>query len=99
MGDASEQSARLELYQMAVEMADRTSARRGGANSFFVTLNASLATVVGLLSSAQTDSESTTHGAVASTMSATYGPFGLCVASSAGIVFSLTWWAMLRYYR
>ena len=28
----------LELYKLAVEMADRTSARRGLANSFFLTL-------------------------------------------------------------
>jgi hypothetical protein len=31
----------LQLYQLAVEMADRVSARRGAANAFFVTLQTS----------------------------------------------------------
>jgi hypothetical protein len=35
----------LELYKTAVEMADRTSARRAGANSFFLTLNTALAAI------------------------------------------------------
>ena len=43
----------LELYKTAVEMADRTSARRAGANSFFLTLNTALAAVVGIVSSAR----------------------------------------------
>lgn len=37
----------LELYKTAVEMADRVSARRAGANSFFVTLNTALARSLG----------------------------------------------------
>lgn len=37
----------LALYQMAVEMADRVSARRGLANSFFLTLNTGLAALLG----------------------------------------------------
>jgi hypothetical protein len=43
----------LELYKTAVEMADRTSARRAGANSFFLTLNTALVAVVGIVSSAR----------------------------------------------
>lgn len=39
---------RLELYKLAVEMADRVSARRATANSFFVAVNGALAAVVGL---------------------------------------------------
>ena len=37
----------LELYQLAVEMADRMSARRGLANTFFLTLNTGLAALLG----------------------------------------------------
>jgi hypothetical protein len=37
----------FELYSVAVEMADRTSARRLAANSFFVTVNTALAAVLG----------------------------------------------------
>jgi hypothetical protein len=37
---ASEQY--LELYKLAVEMADRVSARRATANAFFLTVNTAL---------------------------------------------------------
>jgi hypothetical protein len=37
----------LELYKLAVEMADRVSARRATANSFFLAINAGLAALVG----------------------------------------------------
>jgi hypothetical protein len=43
----------LELYKTAVEMADNVSARRAGANSFFLTLNTALTAVVGIVSSAR----------------------------------------------
>lgn len=33
----------LDIYKLAVEMADRVSARRGAANALFVTLNTALA--------------------------------------------------------
>ena len=36
MSDTSETT--LDLYKLAVEMADRVSARRGGANQFYLTL-------------------------------------------------------------
>jgi hypothetical protein len=32
----------LELYKLAVEMADRVSARRATANAFFLTINTAL---------------------------------------------------------
>ena len=38
----------LELYKLAVEMADRVSARRGTANTFFVTVNTALLAFLGL---------------------------------------------------
>jgi hypothetical protein len=37
----------IELYKLAVEMADRISARRGIANSFFLTVNTALAALLG----------------------------------------------------
>jgi hypothetical protein len=40
-------STELELYKLAVEMADRISARRAVANTFFLTVNTGLATLLG----------------------------------------------------
>jgi hypothetical protein len=37
----------VDLYELAVEMADRISARRGVANSFFLTINTGLAALLG----------------------------------------------------
>src|SRR3954467_4119797 len=37
----------LDLYKLAVEMADRMSARRGVANSFFLTVNTGLTALLG----------------------------------------------------
>lgn len=37
----------IELYKLAVEMSDRISARRGVANSFFLTVNTGLAALLG----------------------------------------------------
>jgi hypothetical protein len=81
----------LELYKTAVEMADRTSARRAGANSFFLTLNTALAAVVGIVSSARKPQP---HGNVP-----TFDAYGLVLTAIAGVVLSLTWRALLRYYR
>lgn len=64
----------FELYRLAVEMADRISARRGVANSFFLTANTG---VVGVL------------GAVDVRW----------YLAAAGMVFSVTWWALLKSYR
>lgn len=43
--EASEQY--FELYKLAVEMADRIAARRGVANSFFLTVSTGLAALLG----------------------------------------------------
>jgi hypothetical protein len=64
----------FELYELAVEMADRVSARRAIANGFFLSVNTGLAALVG------------------------GGSFRWYVAA-AGVVFALTWWALLRSYR
>jgi len=42
-------SALLEQYKMYVEMADRVSARRGLANTFFLTFNSAVFTLIGAL--------------------------------------------------
>ncbi|GHI47573.1 RipA family octameric membrane protein [Streptomyces albidoflavus] len=36
----------LELYKLAVEMADRVSARRGTANAFFLSVQTALVTLI-----------------------------------------------------
>jgi hypothetical protein len=46
IGRPEYQMAVLEQYKLYVEMADRTSQRRGQANTFFLTLNATLVTVL-----------------------------------------------------
>jgi len=38
----------MEVYKLAVEMADRVSARRAVANAFFLTVNTTLVAVIGL---------------------------------------------------
>lgn len=42
-------SALLEQYKTYVEMADRVSARRGAANTFFLTFNSAVFTLIGAL--------------------------------------------------
>jgi hypothetical protein len=64
----------FELYKLAVEMADRISARRGLANSFFLTANT---------------------GVVA----ALAGQDVRWYLAAAGVIFSVTWWALLKSYR
>jgi hypothetical protein len=39
----------LEQYKLYVEMADRVSARRGAANTFFLTLNTAAVSAIGIL--------------------------------------------------
>jgi hypothetical protein len=86
-----DQSTVLELYKNAVEMADRVSSRRAGANTFFLTLNTTLAAVVGIVSSARKPSS---HGSVPS-----FDAFGLVLTAVAGIVLAIVWRALLAYYR
>jgi hypothetical protein len=51
---ASYQGAILEQYKLYVEMADRISQRRGVANSFFLTLNTAIFTLIGALAAHET---------------------------------------------
>lgn len=88
---ARDTSTLLELYKIAVEMADRVSARRAGANSFFLSLNTVLATVVGVVSSAR---KAPPYGNVPA-----FDAFGLIVTVVAGVVLALVWRSLLKYYR
>lgn len=45
----------MDLYKLAVEMADRVSARRGVANSFFVALQSAILSSLGFLSGRDAD--------------------------------------------
>lgn len=92
--DSSEPSAQppspetLALYQLAVEMADRVSARRATANSFFFTMQAGLAVALGAF-------------AIRTGTAQTPKPdrFVLTLAAVAGVIISASWWMLLRSYR
>lgn len=83
----SSRGERLELYKFGVEMADRISARRGTANSFFLTVNTVLAALVGVMSSANIITSVTDRNHFAS-----------LVISIVGALISATWWFLLRSY-
>lgn len=76
-------STALELYKLAVEMADRISARRATANSFFLTVQTALVAVIGI--------------ATPSLMNQSL--WVSAVVSMAGIALSMSWWLQLRSYR
>ncbi|GGX33727.1 RipA family octameric membrane protein [Streptomyces lomondensis] len=73
----------FELYKLAVEMADRVSARRGTANAFFLSVQSALVTLVGF--GIPKLSESPWWVSLAVTL--------------AGVTLSATWWMQLRSYR
>jgi hypothetical protein len=79
----SPSSETLELYKLAVEMADRISARRATANSFFLTVQTAFIAVVGLVTPEL-------HGQPWWTNA---------VISATGIALSASWWLQLRSYR
>lgn len=73
----------VQLYRMAVEMADRVSARRGAANAFFLSVQTAFLGAMGI---AATD-----RGRVPW--------WAALVLALAGILISVTWWLQLRSYR
>jgi hypothetical protein len=79
----------LRLYALAVEMADRVSARRATANSFFLTLQTGLAAALGLFA-VRTDAQR------ADTRP---DSFVLILAVVAGMILATAWWLLLRSYR
>lgn len=83
-GDQTPSEAQvLELYRLAVEMADRVSARRSAANTYFVSLQTATLAVLGLLTGRSVQPSSGVLIAV-------------CLA---GACTSVTWFLLLRSYR
>jgi hypothetical protein len=80
----------LELYRITVEMADRISARRATANSFFLTIHTVTVAFVSLLSSANEANR---------VQPVTADDFSVIVTAAAGAVLSCAWWLLLRSYR
>lgn len=76
----------FELYKLAVEMADRISARRTAANAFFITVQGALASVLGF--AVRTFGSDQT--------SKNLGIIFFCII---GMVLSYTWWVLIKSYR
>ena len=76
------------LYSLAVEMADRISARRATANSFFFTVQAGLAVALGAFAINTGDPSRPKPDR-----------FILALAAFAGSVIAASWWLLLRSYR
>jgi hypothetical protein len=81
----AEEDRILELYNLAVEMADRVSARRTAANAFFLTLHGGLAAAVGILGQATSPEKDVS--------------VYLLLAPTAGLALSAAWFLLLRSYR
>jgi hypothetical protein len=79
----------IDLYKFAVELADRVSARRATANSFFLTLNAGLAAFLGIAAPPM--------ARVAPAQEA--DPFASILLAVVGSILALAWWLLLRSYR
>jgi hypothetical protein len=76
------------LYQLGVEMADRVSARRATANTFFFSVQAGLAVALGAFA-VRTGSVDAPEP----------DRFVLSLAALAGVVIAVSWWLLLRSYR
>lgn len=74
---------KLEIYKLAVEMADRVSARRISANTFFLSINTALLTLIGF-----------TYEKFEGDVGVL-----LVAISIAGIILSLTWLSSIRSYK
>jgi len=83
LAQARGDDATLDLYKLAVEMADRVSARRGSANTFFLATETALVTLVGLAAPRLQDAPL----------------WASIVVAVAGVLLSASWWLQLRSYR
>ena len=75
--------ALLDLYKLAVEMADRVYARRATANAFFLTVQTALIAVLATAAPPGSGIPAGQRG----------------VACAAGVVIAGCWWLQLRSYR
>jgi len=82
--------ATIELYKLAVEMADRVSARRASANSFFLAVHAAITALVGALHP---------PASALPSVAAKPFPFASVLIALAGITLAVAWWLSLRSYR
>lgn len=82
MGETDGDSV-LDLYRLAVEMADRVSARRASANAWYVSLETATLSILGLLSGVERQTTSWVLVAVAAA--------GACIA--------VVWLVTLRSYQ
>lgn len=78
----------FETYKLAVEMADRVSARRASANSFFFALQAGIAVALGAFALNAGSAEEPEPDRLV-----------LALAAVGGVVIALSWWLLLRSYR
>ncbi len=85
---------RFKLFELAVEMADRVSARRATANTLFVTLHTALVAAIGLVRPRRLERVGST-----TTTRLVEDNFGLILAAAFGIVLALTWFLLLKSYR
>lgn len=81
-GEASREDF-LTLYSLAVEMADRVSARRGSTNAYFLSIQTTLLTAAGI--------------AYSTLPAASW--YSALVTAVAGFAISLAWWRQLRSYQ
>jgi len=80
----------VDLYKFLIDQADRVSARRATANSYFLTLHTALVAFVGVLSSARHVENSSVPKV---------DDFTLVITAFAGCTLAATWWLLLRSYR
>jgi hypothetical protein len=76
----------FEIFKLCLEFADRTTARRAGANTFFVSLHSIIASVVAYVAAVRLPKGNLDH-------------FSLVIIAAVGVTLSLTWWGILRYFR
>lgn len=73
----------FEQYKLAVEMADRTSARRSAANSFYLTVQGALIAFLGFIAG----------------LDGSPNKWTLVAICMAGLMASAAWFLLLRSYR
>ena len=82
--NTSENYELIEIYKIHVELADRVSQRREGANKLYVSLLSAIAVLIGIL--ARFDSSLSLE-------------ILLPVMGIMGLIISLSWWIVIRSYK